>query len=150
MALTQKLEHDEKVRAAAMMVQDDTPSRPNLAGAVVVNSSDPTATYTYYTPDQRPAKLDASGLQNAVSSCEHQYECHSDFDFRVTAMSAARQTGFISALIRSPSLLGLSCQFTLPQTPYDQVKIHEEGHRKIYEYFYRLGPLVAKRHRRIR
>jgi hypothetical protein len=142
-ALTQKLQHDEKVRAAAMMVQDDTPSRPSLAGAVVVNSSDPTATYAYYTPDQRPAKLDASGLQNAVSSCEHQYECHADFDFRVMQSAAGQPLHF--SIDKITISLGLSCQFTLPQTPYDQVKIHEEGHRKIFEYFYTLGPKVATR-----
>jgi len=142
-ALTQKLQHDETVRTAALMVQDDTPSRPNLAGAVVVNSSEPLATYSYYTPDQRPTKLDTSGIQNAVSACEHKYTCHADFDVRVMQSAAGQPVHF--SLDKVTISLGLTCQFTLPQTPYDQVRINEEGHRTIYEYFYTLGPPVAQR-----
>jgi hypothetical protein len=39
--------------------------------------------------------------------------------------------------------LGLSCHIIEPETPFDYIKIHEEGRRKIYEYFYRFGPQVA-------
>ncbi|MEJ0089168.1 MAG: hypothetical protein WDM80_05375 [Limisphaerales bacterium] len=141
--LTQKLQQDEKVRSASLNVVDDTPARPNLAGAVVVNSSDPKATYNYYTPDQRPAKLDQAGLKNTVSTCDHTYTCHTDFDVRVTQNAAGQPLHF--RIDKAIITLGLSCQFNLPVNPYDQVRIHEEGHRKIYESFYRLGPGVAKR-----
>jgi hypothetical protein len=139
-ALAQKLQQDEKARA--MFSPDDTPSRPNLAGAVVVNSSKPKATYTYYTPDQRPAELDKPGIQNAVSLCEHKYACHANFDVRVMQSAAGQPVHF--SIDKATISLGLTCYFTLPQTPYDLVRIQEEGHRKIYEYFYQLGPKVAQ------
>ena len=140
--LTQKLQQDEKVRYASSMDIDDTPVRPNLAVAVVVNSSAPKATYTYYSPDQRPARLDEAGLKNTVSLCDHTFTCHTDFDVRVTQNAVGQPLHF--RIYKATITLGLSCHFTLPSTPYDQVRIHEEGHRKIYESFYRLGPGVAK------
>jgi hypothetical protein len=140
-ALAQKLQQAEE--AHAMFLPYDTSLRPSVAGAVMVNSSDPTLTYTYYDPDHRPAKLDASGLQHTVSLCEHQYECHADFDVRVMQSTAGQPVHF--SIDKAVISLGLSCQFTLPQSPYDFVRIHEEGHGKIYEYFYRLGPEVAQR-----
>jgi hypothetical protein len=137
-ALTQKLEHDEKARTAAMILLDDTPQRPNLAGAVAVNSADPVITYTYYAPDQNPAIV-----TGGVAICQHSYLCHVDFDVRVE-QSAAGQP-FHVYIDRITISLGLSCDITLPATPFDAVRIQQEGHRKVYEYFYRLGPQVANR-----
>ena len=134
--LTQKLQQDEKIRTAALTVQDDIPSRPNLAGAVVVNSSEPTITYTYYTPDQKPTVL-----KDAVTRCHHEYKCHADFDVRVMQSTAGQPLHF--SIDKAAISLGLSCHFTMPENPYDFVRSHEEGHRKILDYFYHLGPQVA-------
>ncbi len=74
-ALTQKLQSDEKARSAALTLENEASQRPNLAGAVVVNSSEPTVTYTYYTPNQKPAALNSD-----VATCHHSYQCQADFD----------------------------------------------------------------------
>jgi hypothetical protein len=138
MALTQKLQHDEKVQTAALILLDDTPQRPKLAGAVVVNSSDPIVAYTYYTPDQKPALL-----MGGVANCVHSYQCHADIDVRVGQSVVGQPLYFY--IYKVNISLGLCCHITLPESPYDSVKIQQEGHRKVFEYFYRLGPQMANR-----
>ncbi|HMD54776.1 MAG TPA: hypothetical protein VKJ65_09530, partial [Phycisphaerae bacterium] len=138
-ALTQKLQQDEKAKEAAMILLNETPPRPNLAGAVVVNSSDPTVTYTYYLPDQKLALLDS----NNVASCHHSYQCHADFDVRVEQDAVGQAVHFYIYKVRIS--LGMSCHIIMANTPFDNIRLHEEGRRKIYEYFYSLGPQVANR-----
>jgi hypothetical protein len=41
--------------------------------------------------------------------------------------------------------LGLSIHIILPQNAYASIEAHEEGHRKIYENFYKLGQAVIQR-----
>ena len=137
-ALTEKLQHDEKVRNAAMIVFDDTPQRPNLAGAVAVNSSDPKITYTYYPPDQKPAVL-----KEGSTMCGHEYQCHADFDVHVEQSNAGQPLHF--QINKATISLGLTCNLMMPENPYDFVRLHVEGHQKIFESFYRLGPQVASR-----
>jgi hypothetical protein len=138
LALTQKMQQDEKVREAALTLLNEMPQRPNLAGAVVVNSSDPTVIYTYYAPDQKPALLSSN-----VSTCQHSYQCHADFDVHVEQSAVGEPVHFYIYKVRIS--LGMSCHITLPEAPYDFITLHEEGRRKVYEYFYRFGPQVANR-----
>jgi hypothetical protein len=138
LALTQKLQSDDKVREAALTLQNEMTQRPSLAGAVVVNSSDPAVSYTYYAPDQKPAMLNSN-----VASCQHSYQCHADFDVHVEQSAIGQPVHFYIYRVRI--MLGMSCQITLPESPYEFITLHEEGRRKVYEYFYRLGPQVANR-----
>lgn len=137
-SLTQKLQQDEKARAATMTLLNEMTRPPNLAGAVVVNSTDPAITYTYYTPDQKPTELGTR-----VAACQHSYSCRADFEVRVEPGAAGEPVHFYLDKVRIS--LGMSCRIILAKDPYDFIRLHEEGRRKIYEYFYRRGPQLANR-----
>jgi hypothetical protein len=137
-ALTQQLQQDERARAATMTLLNEASQRPNLAGAVSVSTADPTVTYTYYAPDQKPALLNSN-----VATCQHSYQCHADFDVRVEQSAVGQPLHF--SIDKVSISLEMSCHIYLPESPYEFITIHEEGHRKIYEYFYRLGPKLADR-----
>jgi len=132
-ALSQKMRQDEEARTAML---NDMSQRPNPVGTVSVSSSGPTVTYTYYTPDE---KADLVG--SSISVCNHDYQCRADFDFHSEQTVAGQPIHFYVDAVRIS--LGLSCNLILPKTPYDEVRIHAEGHRKIFEYFYQFGPRVA-------
>lgn len=134
-ALTQKLRQEEK---AGTDVSTETSERPNVTGAVSVNNSNPTVAYTYYAPGQKPVDV---GEYAAIT--EHQFTCHADFTFQDQPDTAGKT---IRLSVKTVTItLGLSTHITEPQHPYDFLSRHEEGHRKIYEYYYRFGPEVAKR-----
>ncbi len=135
-SLTQKLQQDDKARSATLILQNEQALRPNLAGAVTVSSADPVVTYTYYTPDQKPALLGSS-----VAGLEHRFQCRADFDVQVEEGAAGEPVHFSITKVRIS--LGLTCHIMEPVDPYDIVRQHEECRRKIYEYFYRLSPQVA-------
>lgn len=134
-ALAQKLRRDE---TRSMAVSEDMSERPNLTGAVSVSSSDPTVTYTYYPPGQKP-----DVLTSGVSICQHDYQCHADFDVHPEPGIGGQPMRFYIDRVRIS--LSLNCHITEPVAPYDQVRLHVEGCRKVYEYFYRFAPQVATR-----
>jgi hypothetical protein len=115
---------------------NDLPQRPNLTGAVSVNSSDPTVTYAYYVPGQKPVEV---GEYTAVT--EPHFTCHASFTFHEQQGTPGHPVRlYVDTVTIS---LGLSCHIIEPAHPYEFVSRHEEGHRKISEYFYRFGPQVA-------
>lgn len=132
-ALAQKLQQDEKASTAA---STEVSERPNLSGKVSVNSSDPTVTYTYYAPGQKP-----DFLVSDIATCYHAYQCHADFDVHSEPGAAGQPTHFYIDAVRIT--LGLNSQITEPKSPFDYIRLHEERRRKIFEYFYQLGPQVA-------
>ncbi|HLZ54008.1 MAG TPA: hypothetical protein VKS19_05965 [Verrucomicrobiae bacterium] len=133
--LSQKMRQDQKDRTAVL---EDMSQRPNLNGAVSVNSSDPTVTYAYYVPGQKPEEV---GEYTAVT--EPHFTCHADFTFHAQ-QSGPGQPVRLSVETVTISL-GLACHIIEPAHPYEFVSRHEEGHRKITEYFYHFGPQVANR-----
>ena len=138
-ALTQQLQQDEITRSA-VLTSYKMRGRPGQSwrGAVVVTRSDPMVTYTYYLPDQKPAMLNSN-----VATCQHTYQCHADFDVRVEQGAAGQPFHF--SIIKVRISLGLSCNIIEAKDPYDFIRLHEEQRRKIYEYFYNLGPQLANR-----
>lgn len=138
-ALTQKLQQDEATRSASLTLQNEQALRPNLADAVTVSSTDPKVTYTYYTPDQKPAEL----VSNYVAVCQPTYQCHADFDVHVEEGAVGEPVRFSITKVRIS--LGMSCNIVEAQNPYDSIRLHEEQCLKIFEYFYRLGPQLANR-----
>ena len=134
-ALAQKLRHDE---TRSMAVSEDMSDRPNLTGAVTVNSFDPTVTYTYYAPGQKP-----DVLTGGIAICEHDYQCRAEFDVHSEPGHTGGPIHFYIDKVRIS--LGLNCHITEPQFPFDKVRLHEEGRRKIYEYFYQFGSQMAQR-----
>ena len=133
-ALAQKMRHDEK---ASMAASTEMSERPNLSGTVSVNSSDPTVTYTYYAPGQKP-----DFLASNIATCHHAYQCHADFDVHSEPRAAGQPAHFYIDAVRIT--LGLNSQITEPKSPFDYIRLHEERRRKIFEYFYSFGPQVAK------
>jgi hypothetical protein len=132
-ALAQKLRQDEK---ASMAASTEVSERPNLSGKVSVNSSDPTVTYTYYAPGEKP-----DSLASNIATCHHAYQCHADFDVHSEPGAAGQPTHFYIDAVRIT--LGLNSQITEPKSPFDYIRLHEERRRQIFEYFYQLGPQVA-------
>jgi hypothetical protein len=132
-ALVKTLRQDEKTRIAVL---NDMSERPNLTGAVSVNSSDPTVSYTYYAPGQKP---EAVGEYTAVTVPN--FTCHADFTFHDPPNAPGQPVRLIVDTVKIS--LGLSCHIIEPEHPYEFVSRHEDGHRKICEYFYRFGPQVA-------
>jgi hypothetical protein len=131
--LSQKLRQDEKTRTAVL---DEMSQRPNLIGTVSVNSSEPTVTYAYYAPGQKP---DEVGEYTAVT--EPHFTFHADFTFHSQPDAPGKPIRlFVDTVAIS---IGLSCHIIEPEHPFDFVSRHEEGHRRINEYFYRYGPQVA-------
>jgi hypothetical protein len=136
-ALTQKLQQDDVARSAALTLQNEQTRPPNLAGAVSVDSLEPTITYTYYTPDQKPPQL---GL--GVADVENHYRCLAKFGVQVAPGAAGEPVHF--HIERVAISLDMTCRYIEPVNPYDIVRQYDDGRRKIYEYFYRLGPQVAQ------
>jgi hypothetical protein len=134
-ALSQELRQDEQARTATL---NELSERPNLTGAVSVNNSDPTVSYDYYVPGQKPVEV---GEYTAIT--QPRFTCQADFTFH------AQQDGpgqSVRLSVETVSIsLGLSCHIIEPAHPYEFVSRHEEGHRKISEYYYQFGPQVAKR-----
>lgn len=133
-SLSQQLRREDKSSPAAA---DDSSERPNLFGTVSVNNSDPTVTYAYYPPGQKP---DDVGEHTAVTQPD--FTCHADFTFHTERNAPGRPIHLVVATVTIS--LGLSCHIIEPEHPYEFVSRHEEGHRKICEYFYRSGPEVAQ------
>jgi hypothetical protein len=136
-ALTQKLQQDDVTRSAALTLQNEQTRPPNLAAAVSVDSLEPTITYTYYAPDQKPPQLGLS-----VANVENHYRCLAKFGVQVTPGAAGEPVHFhINQVAVS---LDMTCRYIEPVNPYDLVRQYDDGRRKIYDYFYRLGPQVAQ------
>jgi len=132
-ALSQKLRQDEKNRMAML---NEVSQRPNLNGTVSVNSSDPAVSYAFYPPGQKP---DEVGEYTAVT--EPRFTCHADFTFHSQPDAPEKPVRLVVDTVTIS--LGLSCHLIEPEHPFDFVSRHEEGHRRINEYFYRFGPRVA-------
>jgi hypothetical protein len=133
--LSKKLQRDENAQNAVL---NNMSQRPNLIRGVSVSSSDPSVTYTYTTPGQQPA-----AYLEGYSDCQPNYQCDADFD--VHAKPSATGPPFRFQIDSVNISLGLSCHLTEPKIPYDYIRIEQEERRKIYEYFYRFGPQVARR-----
>jgi hypothetical protein len=131
--LSQKLRREDGKDGAARLYYA---TRIDPDRFVKVTSSEPTVTYEYYVPGRKP-----DTLEGGISTCRHDYQCHADFDFHTQTNAGGRQVVFYVDAVRIS--LGLNCHIIEPQAPFDFIRNHEEGRRKIYEYFYRFSPQVA-------
>ena len=136
-SFVQKLRQDDVARSASLTLQNELALRPNLTGAISVNSAEPVITYSYYAPNQKPFQLGRS-----AANLEHHYQCQAKFGVQVEPGAAGTPVHF--HIDRVLIALGLTCRLTEPTNSDDIIRQHEEGHRKVCEYFYRLGPQVAQ------
>lgn len=133
--LARKLQRDEKTNAlvAAEM------RRTNMASCVFVKPAKPVIKYVYYdTHYRRPLELG-----RAISGTRPEFTCQADFTFRCDLDSQGRPLRCRAETVTIT--LGLVCITTLPMPPLGQSRLQEEGHQKLYEYYYKSAPSAAER-----
>jgi hypothetical protein len=130
--LSRKLQRDEKIRTAALA---------DIArSSVFVQTASPTVAYTYYDPaGPRPPGIVRRGGGNT----SYHLKCDTDFTFRWRQKSADGPFNF--HFETATISIGLAITITLPNGEAGKLKGYEEGHRKIDEHFYSVGPQAAQR-----
>jgi hypothetical protein len=132
-ALSQKMQADEKIRADTQTQL----ARPEFHWHI----SDPAASYSYYDSNgPKPPAFDSDPW--AVAMTQHSFNCDPNFTFHWTQKGTNEPFVFYFDTITVS--LGLSIHIILPKNAYASIKAHEEGHRKIYENFYKLGQAVVQ------
>lgn len=139
-------EQGEKIAMAELsrrMREDENIRIGVLAGmarsTVTVEAGSPVVGYKYYDPAGPTPPQIASGMQGVT---QYAFTCDPGFNFRVTHQNADAPFDFH---IESMTMhLGLAITIILPQGENGKLREHEEGHRKIVEYFYSLGPTAAR------
>jgi hypothetical protein len=95
--------------------------------------------YAYYDrAGPKPSEI-SEGMDGDT---KYAFGCNPAFAFHVTRLAAGEPFNFQIETVTMH--LGLKITITLPKGEYDKLKDHEEGHRIIVEYFYSLGPTVAR------
>jgi hypothetical protein len=130
--LSHKLEQDEKTRTTML---------GELSRSLVyVKNAQPVVTYVYYDPaGPTPSQL---GKEWKGSVTRH-FAFDADFTVHSTKSDSTAPFNFHFDSVRIS--LGLKLTVTLPNGETGKLKEHEEGHQKIDEYFYSLGPQMAQR-----
>ena len=129
--LTRRMREDENIRIGVL----DKTTRSTID----VKAGKPVVSYKYYDPaGPKPAQI-SDGMDGVT---QYAFGCSPVFHFQVTHPGAGGPFGF---RIRTITVdLGLTIVITLPRGEHDTLKAHEEGHKKIVEYFYSLGPAAAQ------
>lgn len=132
-ALSEKFKANEKLKTDAQI--------QNLRPIFIWHVGEPTVGYSYYdSTGPKPEVFDSDPW--AVALTQHDFICEPDFTFHWIHKST--NGPFIFYFDTVTISLGLSNHITLPENPYDNIRAHEEGHRKIYENFYKLGQPVVQ------
>src|SRR6266436_1887608 len=107
--------------------------------AVSVDMADPIAEYKYYDLSRgKPPQIHEGMLGNASPI----FKCTTDFTIQPVK---GRSSGPFKFRFMSASLsIELPITITLPTGTSPGLREHEEGHRKINEYFYTLGRKTAQ------
>src|SRR5579862_2348935 len=129
--LSRKMREDENIKTATLENNDRSPVSVEAATLVV--------SYTYYDrAGPKPSEI-SEGMDGDT---QYAFGCNPAFAFHVTRLSAGEPYDFHIETVTM--YLGLKITITMPRGDYEKLKEHEEGHRKIVEYFYSLGPAVAR------
>jgi len=106
---------------------------------VYVDSVSPTVSYTYYDP----AGPKPPDLTDRAGCTKYEYKFNANYTVRTVKRGSDEPFNFHFDAVKIS--LGLVITITLPNGEAGKLKQHEEGHRKIDEYFYTLAPQAAKR-----
>ncbi len=129
--LTRTMREDENI---SIGVLDQT-----THSSVVVKADKPVVEYSYYDPaGPKPSQI--AGEMDGVT--QYAFGCSPTFSFQNTHPGAGEPFGFRIKTITIN--LDLMIRIILPRGEHGKLKEHEEGHRKIVEYFYSLGPVAAQ------
>lgn len=129
--LSRQMREDEAIRTATLT--------ETAGSSVTVEASPPVVHYAYYDP----AGPKPMGITEDMSGdTTYQFSCIPIFTFHVTQQGAGAPFDFH---IKTLTLqLGVTININLPTGKIGKLKKHENGHKKIVEYFYSLGPAAAR------
>jgi hypothetical protein len=129
--LARRMREDENIRIGVL----DATTR----SSVVVKAVKPVVKYAYYDPTGSKPPQISDGMDGVT---QYAFGCSPAFNFQVTHPTTGEPFGF---RIKTVTVnLDLVVRITLPRGEHGTLKEHEEGHRKIVEYFYSLGPAAAQ------
>jgi hypothetical protein len=129
--LTRTMREDENI---SIGVLDQT-----TRSSIVVKADKPVVKYSSYDPaGPKPSQI--TDEMDGVT--QYAFGCSPTFSFQISHPGAGEPFGFRIKTITIN--LDLMIRITLPQGEHGKLKEHEEGHRKIVEYFYSLGPAAAQ------
>ena len=129
--LTRTMREDENIRIGVL---DQT-----TRSSVVVKANKPVIKYSYYDP-AGPKPSPIADEMDGVT--QYAFGCSPTFSFQNAHPGAGEPFGFRIKTITIH--LDLMIRIILPRGEHGKLKEHEEGHRKIVEYFYSLGPDAAQ------
>lgn len=119
-------------------------ARSALDPYISVEAADEALEYKYYDPIlARPHHLTDGGLARIDCS----FNINPDFAIHPIQVDKNGTPGF--QIDTAKISIELPMTFTMPGTPTERLKNHLEGHKRIYEYFYALGPKAAERAARV-
>jgi len=73
------------------------------------------------------------------------FDCTFNFDADFTTHpAAATNRSFVFRIDATKISIGMNMNITEPSTPNERLQNHLEGHKRIYAYFYALGPKAAE------
>jgi hypothetical protein len=129
--LTRTMREDENLSIGVLKQTTRSP--------VVVKADKPVVQYSYYdAAGPKPSQI--SDDMDGVT--QYAFGCNPTFSFQNTHPGAGEPFGF---RIKTVTInLDLVIRIILPRGEHSKLKEHEEGHRKIVEYFYSLGPVAAQ------
>jgi hypothetical protein len=107
--------------------------------AINVKAAVPTITYTYYDSAGPPPPHTGEDWAGYTSN---EFKCVADLDCRPAQRGPEEPFNFHFDTMNVS--LGLDIVIILPKNETGKLKDHEEGHRKIAEFFYALGPQTAR------
>jgi len=129
--LSRRMWEDENIRTATLENNDRSP--------VSVEADTPIVSYAYYDrAGPKPSEI-SEGMDGDT---EYAFGCNPAFAFHVTRPGPDEPFSFHIETVTMH--LGLKITIIMPKGDYEKLKDHEEGHRKIVEYFYSLGPAMAR------
>jgi hypothetical protein len=129
--LSRRLREDEDIQTATLT--------GTARSSVIVEASRPLVSYEYYDPaGPKPAQIS----EDMSGDTAYYFNCNPIFTFRVTHQGAGEPFNFHIETVTMQ--LGVTITINLPKGENGKLKDHEEGHKKIVEYFYSLGPAVAQ------
>lgn len=136
----QALAMTEMAKRQAQTEKTRTAIKNELSRAIVyVDSASPTVSYTYYDP----AGPKPPDLTDRAGCTKYEYKFNANYTIRNVRRGPDEPFNFHFDAVKVS--LGLVITITLPNGEAGKLKQHEEGHRKIDEYFYTLAPQAAKR-----
>jgi hypothetical protein len=131
--LARKLDENEKIKSETLTGLDRV--------TVDVKVSSPTLKYIFYDPaGSKPPEIKGDDWKGFTS---FQFECNPDFTFYVRQIGS--NTPFVIHFEKAIISIGFATVITLPNGDVGKLKKHEEGHKKVDDYFYSLGQQIAQR-----